>query len=290
MVHDGVQVTDMCWAIIDYGKAIGEGAIQGLILVAKDLIDHPEQALLLVVAGEYVLAYQIAKVTYEVAKIGFTALQEPDRGRAEWDNYIASVTELVNAFENNEITARDALKTGTMLAVSCRAQGKLSSGLGKLCKITKANALTYLKNNSHATPQLYMSTPDGKLLKAIKEVKKLSSYERRLEQIKHAKQAAQPITKFLTELSKEALDEAMKYAKIGNNFDHYFDKKHKFMKLIIELGGEDEVLIAVLKACIDKIPATGVFYEIPIKVSEFTVHISGRVINGVPKLGTMFIK
>ncbi len=290
LVHDGVQVTDMCWAIIDYGKAIGEGAIQGLIMVAKDLIDNPEQALLLVVAGEYVLAYQVAKVTYEVAKIGLTAWQDPTKGQEEWDNYIAPVTELVNAFENNEITARDALKTGTMVAVGCRAQGKLSSGLGKLCKVTKANALTYLKNNPHATPQLYMSTPDGKILKATSEIKKLSNRERKLEQIKHAKQAVQPITEFLTELSDEAFKEAMRYAKIDNNFKHYFEKKHKFMKLIIELGGEDEVLIAVLKACVGKIPAVGVFDEIPVNVSEFTVHISGRVIDGVPKLGTMFIK
>jgi hypothetical protein len=172
LVHDSVKVTDMCWAIIDYGKAVFEGAAQGLIMVAKDLVDHPEQALLLVVAGEYVLAYQLAKVTYEVAKIGVTALTDLDQGNLEWDNYIAPVTELVDAFENNEITARDTLRTGTMLAVSCRAQGKLSNGLGKLCKVTKANALTYLKNNPHAAPQLYMSTPDGKLFKAAGEVAK----------------------------------------------------------------------------------------------------------------------
>jgi hypothetical protein len=53
-------------------------------MVAKDLVGHPEHALLLVVAGEYVLAYQIAKVTYEIAKIGITAWQDPTRGQEEW--------------------------------------------------------------------------------------------------------------------------------------------------------------------------------------------------------------
>ena len=294
LVHDGVQVTDMCWAIIDYGKAIGEGAIQGLILVAKDLIDHPEQALLLVVAGEYVLAYQIAKVTYEVAKIGFTAWQEPDQGRAEWDNYIAPVTELVNAFENNEISARDVLKTGTMVAVSCRAQGKLSSGLGKLCKVTKANALTYLKNNPHATPQLYMSTPDGKLLKATK----LTGSERRNLR---AQRAATQITEFMTELSDENFAKALKIATTDDKYHHFFgdDKlqymKHNFSELVEKLGGKknggkENVVREVIMACIGKIPKDGEFKNISVRVAEYTVYVRGRVISGVPCLGTMFIK
>jgi len=114
-----------------------------------------------------------------------------------------------------------------MVAVGCRAQGKLSSGLGKLCKITKANALTYLKNNPHATPQLYMSTSDGKLFKATGEITKLSNRERRLERIKHAKQAATPITEFLTELSKESSDQAIAIATTKIKLDHFFKEKHK---------------------------------------------------------------
>ena len=168
-----------------------------------------------VVAGEYVIAYQLAKVTYEVAKIGITAWQDSAKGQAEWDNYIAPVTELVSALENNEITARYALRTGTMLAVSCCAQGKLSNGLGELCKVTKVNALTYLKNNPHATPQLYMSTPDGKLFKAAGEIKKLSNRERKLERIKHAKQASEPITEFLERISDECAAAAGRRIKLN---------------------------------------------------------------------------
>ena len=296
LVYDSVKVTDMCWALIDYGKAICEGAAQGLIMVAKDLADHPEQALLLVVAGEYVLACQLAKVTYEVAKIGITAWQDPTKGQEEWGNYIAQVTELIDAFENNEISTRDALKTSTMVAVSCRAQSKLSSGLGKLCKVTKANAMTYLKNNPHATPQLYMSTPDGKIFKATSEIKKLSNRERKLERIKHAKQAAAPIAEFLTELSNEAFEKAVKYATTDTKLVHFFGDhkdiliKHNFANLLNEVRDRKKVVEKIIMACIGKIPKDGAFEDIPVSVNGYEIYVRGTVINGIPDLGTIFIK
>jgi hypothetical protein len=296
LVCDSVKVTDMCWALLDYGKVICEGAAQGLIMVAKDLVGHPEHALLLVVAGEYVLAYQIAKVAYEVAKIGLTAWQNTDQGQTDWNSYIAPVTELVNAFENNEIAVRDALKTGTMLAVGCRVQGKLSNGLGKLCKVTKSNALTYLKNNPHATPQLYMSTPDGKIFKATGEIKKLSNRKCRLERIKHAKQAAAPITEFLTGLSEEALEKAVRYATTDTKLIHFFGDpkdifiKHNFANLLNEVRDRKKVVEKTIVACIGKIPKDGAFENILVNVSGYEVYVRGTVINGIPDLGTIFIK
>ena len=94
----------------------------------------------------------------------------------------------------------------------------------------------------------------------------------------------------MKELPKEALDEAIEYAFINNKFTHCFEEKHKFFKLVEELGNKNKVLEAVLKACVGKIPAVGVFMDVPVEVSNVTVYVRGHVIDGVPKLGTMFIK
>ena len=291
LVHDSVTVADLCWAVIDYGKITCQGAIEGIYLAAKDLVDHPDVVLMIMYAEpQYVIAYQLAKVAVNVAKIGITALTDPAKGRADWDDYIAPLNNMLDIIRNKQLTLKDATKISASLAAGCYAQGRLLSSMNQYFGATKAVAIQFKDQHPQATPQQYIATPEGQLLKAAGEIKKLSNRERKLEQIKHAKQAAQPIREFLKELPKEALDEAIRYAKIDNNFDHYFKEKHKFMGMIEELGSKDEVLEAVLNACVGKIPATGVFYEIPIIVLGFTVHVSGRVIDGVPKLGTMFIK
>jgi hypothetical protein len=45
-----------------------------------------------------------------------------------------------------------------------------------------------------------------------------------------------------------------------------------------------------LNAANGKLPISGIFKDIPVNVAGVTVLIRGNVIDGVPRLGTMFIK
>lgn len=176
LIEQATTVSDFCWSFLDYGKAIAEGAVEGAIGAVNDIIEHPGQALLCAVAGEYVLAYQLSKVVYNVAGIGITYLIDSERGQQQWDDYVAPVTELINAINNQEITLRDTIKGATHLAVGWKAQEKLLGGLGKICKTAKTKALKFAKNNPLTAPEKYLVIPEGIVLKATQ-----SAYEIEIE-------------------------------------------------------------------------------------------------------------
>jgi len=159
-------ISDFCWTLLDYGKAIAEGAVDGVIGAVKDIAEHPVQAAICAVAGEYVLAYQLSKVLYNVADIGITALIDTNRAAQKWDDYIAPVTQLIDAIQHKQITVRDALKGATQFAVQWQTQDKLLKGLGNICSTAKTKAIEFARNSPLATPQDYMVTPDGILLKS----------------------------------------------------------------------------------------------------------------------------
>ncbi|MBD2676054.1 hypothetical protein H6G47_19810, partial [Aphanizomenon flos-aquae FACHB-1416] len=60
--------------------------------------------------------------------------------------------------------------------------------------------------------------------------------------------------------------------------------------LVSKLGGKEKTIRAVLNAANGKLPISGIFKDIPVNVAGVTVLIRGNVIDGVPRLGTMFIK
>lgn len=160
-VDKATAVSDFCWTLLDYGKAIAEGAVAGVVGAVEDILEHPGQALLCAVAGEYVLAYQLSKILYNVVDIGVTYAFDAERGKKQWDEYVAPVTQLIETISNKEISLRDGLKGATQLAVQWKAQAKLLKGMNKFCKTAKAKALEFAKNNPLVTPEQYMTTPEG---------------------------------------------------------------------------------------------------------------------------------
>ena len=164
---NAATISGFCWTLLDCGLAIAEGAVDGVVGAVKDIAEHPVQAAICAVAGQYVLAYQLSKVLYDVADIGITALVDTDRAAQKWDNYIAPVTGLIDAIQNRQITLRDAIKGATQFAVQWKTQDKLLKGLGTLCTTTKTKAIEFAKNNPLRTPQEYMATPEGILLKSM---------------------------------------------------------------------------------------------------------------------------
>lgn len=165
-VDKATMVADFCWSLLDYGKAITEGAVEGVMSGVCDIVEHPGQALLCAVAGNYVFAYQLSKVLYNVADIGVTYAFNHERGVKKWDEYTAPMTQLIDAITNKEISLRDGLKGATQFAVQWKTQSKLLAGLNKFCTTAKTKALEFAKNNPLALPEQYMTTPEGILLQS----------------------------------------------------------------------------------------------------------------------------
>ena len=92
------------------------------------------------------------------------------------------------------------------------------------------------------------------------------------------------------QFSKNSIDDAVKAVmKDQNKVDHLFNPKHNLGKVVSKLGGQENTIRAVLNAANGKLPANGVFNNVPVKVGGQTILIRGNVINNIPRLGTMFI-
>ncbi|WP_199321095.1 eCIS core domain-containing protein, partial [Aphanizomenon flos-aquae] len=97
--------------------------------------------------------------------------------------------------------------------------------------------------------------------------------------------------KLLTQFSESTIDKAVDLVvKDGNKLIHLFPSKHNLKPLVSKLGGKEKTIRAVLNAANGKLPISGIFKDIPVNVAGVTVLIRGNVIDGVPRLGTMFIK
>ena len=101
-----------------------------------------------------------------------------------------------------------------------------------------------------------------------------------------AKASARPLPQF----TKSTIDDAVNYAMRAKQ-THIFEKAaHNLDPLVKQLGERENTLRAVLNAANGRLPSRGVFENIPVNVKGYTVYIRGRVHDGIPKLGTMFIK
>jgi hypothetical protein len=74
-----------------------------------------------------------------------------------------------------------------------------------------------------------------------------------------------------------------------NKVAHLFSPKHNLGGLVSKFGGQENTVRAVLNAANGQLPSSGVFNNISVNVGGQNVLIRGSVINGTPRLGTMFI-
>lgn len=165
LTNKAMDITDTCWTFFDYSKAILEGTAEGLISAVQDMAEHPANTVLCAVAGEYVLAYQLSKVLYNVADIGLTALVDTQKATEQWQEYIAPVNNLIDAISNKEISLKQGAQKVTKFAVELKVQNKVLGGLGNLFKVSKNRAIEFFKNNPEVSPENYMATHEGILLK-----------------------------------------------------------------------------------------------------------------------------
>ena len=163
--HNASIIADFCYTLLDYGKAVLEGARDGLFGVVQQAINDPLQTIasttLSIAAGEYMLAYQLGKIAYGVLNLTVNAVINPEQAQKTWDGYITPISSLIDALKNKQISLRDGIRAGTALAVSMKAQSMLAKGCEKLYSVAKTHALTYIAKNPLANPDQYMEMGDN---------------------------------------------------------------------------------------------------------------------------------
>lgn len=167
-----MSVADVCWGILDCCSAVVEGAIEGAVGAVTDIYNNPLQTVASLTVGNYLMAYQVLKVATNLADIGITSLIDAQAGREKWDDYIQPITNVITAISSAELslaTIRTTLKEGTRLLVQNRVQGKILGGLGKFYSNVKTKAINYIDKNPLSSPQMYMTTPEGVMFKAVDE-------------------------------------------------------------------------------------------------------------------------
>ena len=106
-----------------------------------------------------------------------------------------------------------------------------------------------------------------------------------------ADDAAKTSPKLITQFSTRTIDDAVDLVMNDpNKISHLFYHKHNLGDLVSKLGGQQKTVLAVLNAANGRLPAKGVFNNIPVSVGGQTILLRGSVIDGVPRLGTMFIR
>jgi RHS repeat-associated protein len=93
-------------------------------------------------------------------------------------------------------------------------------------------------------------------------------------------------------LSKSAIDSAIKHLILDKNKMHHIFAKaaHNLSPLVLKSGGYNNTIKVILTKLnrTGKLPASGRFKEI-VHVNGFNVTVEGSMINGVPRIGTMYI-
>lgn len=166
MTDKAMQIGDLCWTLLDFGQAIAEGAVLGGYTAVTNILTDPIGTTANIVAGKYILMYQLGKVLYNVADIGVTVLTDTNQAKDKWNTYIKPLNDVIGAITHKETKARDIIKGGTAFAVGFLAHGRLLGGLGKFYNNIKQKTIDFIQNNPFAKPQDYATTSEGLLFKA----------------------------------------------------------------------------------------------------------------------------
>lgn len=278
-----IDIADLCWAFLDYGKAIAEGAIAGVANAVVDLAQHPVEAAACILAEEYVLAYQLCKVAYKVAELGVVTLMSPPEGARRLHEYLQPLEQVITAIANKEISLKDGLKGATQFAVQWKAQEKLLHGLSGLCRIAKARVLTSVTRHPLAAPETHMITPEGVIVHNGTHTK----YESLPEPVR-PRSWSPPIYS-----SPEAIEAAVKHATTDNKLRHFFKNPLHGFKSLLDKKDRDQILLVreiIKKLANDRsLPVLGRFEDLFVTIDGYHIQVRGSVHEGVIKIGTMFI-
>jgi len=97
-------------------------------------------------------------------------------------------------------------------------------------------------------------------------------------------------TKSIAQFSKSTIDEAVSQVVGDNNkMIHIFKSKHKLETLVNKFGSRENTIRGILNSANGNFPSRGVF-NFTVDVFGQVITLRGNVINGVPRIGTIFIR
>jgi hypothetical protein len=127
------------------------------------------------------------------------------------------------------------------------------------------------------------SLPGLKALNIAKSANKLAKLAKSSKAVKVGMETKTPF-------SGKTIDNAVNLVmNDANKLNHLFLAKHNLRGLVSQLGGKENTIRAILNAANGKLPVSGAFNNISVTIGGQTVFIRGSVINGIPRLGTMYI-
>jgi hypothetical protein len=304
------RITDFSWAGLEYLYAAAHGAKTGGLNIFYALSDPVGTGTHMIQAGQELgrflghfcaemVALQAHMSYQEVCALNnlkpddslgnFTAL----KARLRATQSLGTILErALKDFANKSGPERVCLlaEVGTEYFLTGPAAHKIAQGASLLC----ARAAKQAKNIMRAIKkgerfEHAVAAAGGFELPIARET--LAFFDNAGEAMPKGPSAGQAIGS-THRFSSSAINEAVEcFFRDENKVGHVFkNAQHNFDPLVESLGGRKNVVKAVFEAANGKLPSNGLFSDIPVIVGDKTVYVRGRVMDGVLRIGTMFIK
>lgn len=126
---------DFCWALLDCGIAMAEGAVQG-VKNSSELLAHPIKTAKKLSHAIYDAGYYLGKLLTTLVNDGIIAIKNPEEAATRIEPRIKKINHFIQAIEDKLKTKqpRDIAKKTTEIIVESWCTGKLLSALAKFLK------------------------------------------------------------------------------------------------------------------------------------------------------------
>ena len=126
---------NFCWALLDCGIAMSEGAVQGLKNTGE-LLTHPIEAATKLSHAIYNAGYYLGKILTTLVNDGIIAIKNPEEAATRIEQRVEKINTIIQAIEDKLKTKqpRDIVKKSTELVVESWCTGKILSFLAKFLK------------------------------------------------------------------------------------------------------------------------------------------------------------
>ena len=290
-IDKALPVTDFCWALLDCGIAVGEGALQGVENVANAIV-HPIDTAVNLAKATATAGYYLGKVLhFVVTEDDVLADLDPEKYEKQCLERGEQLFAVADAIEHKIKTTppREAIKELTAFGVEAWLTGKLLGATGKFFREAKSKAVEVVqKIKKGGAQKVVVVTAEGIPLEMKIAEEGSNSLFNKMEKNNPRVGTFGKAYHF----SPKALEEGVKHV-INDKvrITHIFEKSmHNLNHLVTKLGGQEKTIREVLIKLSGKVPYNGIFRDIEVNIADHTVHVRGRVMDGIPKIGTMFIK
>jgi hypothetical protein len=144
LTNEATKVTDLCWSLLDYGFAVGEGVVEGVKNVGH-MIEHPVETVIGIGEAAYNLAYVLCE--YEaMGDVASLTGQQWAENTIEAQGHKINELEQVLNYKLSTTSGRDLVKAGAAVATEIWFTGKIAAAAKPLLDIAKARVVEVIKN------------------------------------------------------------------------------------------------------------------------------------------------